>query len=295
MWEETIQRIPLEKQKLLTQIVERLSAVPGVRAVVLGGSYARGTQKPGSDLDVAMYYAEDAPFSLDAVRRVAESISAQGTPDVTDFYGWGAWVNGGAWIHTAAGKVDFLYRNLDQVQRAIDDACRGVIHHDFNQQPAYGFYSVIYLAETRINLPLYDPHGEIARLKEQVAVYPPALKEKGAASNLWMAEFSLIHAEGYAKGGNGYAAVGALTRTAAFLTQALFALNETYFISDKTAMQEVAAFPLAPQGYAERLSAVLAHPGQTAEELQAAVKAMYGVWSSVVELTGGSYKPAFRV
>jgi hypothetical protein len=30
---------------------------------------------------------------------------------------------------------------------------------------------------------------------------------------------------------------------ASFLTQALFALNETYFMSDKTAVQEMATFP----------------------------------------------------
>ena len=78
---------------------------------------------------------------------------------VTGFYEWGAWVNGGAWIHNPVCKVDFLYRNLDQVKRTIDDAKRGILHHDYAQQPAYGFYSVIYLAETQICLPLYDPQG----------------------------------------------------------------------------------------------------------------------------------------
>ena len=35
---------------------------------------------------------------------------------VTGMDEWGPWVNGGAWIQTPVGKVDFLYRNLDQVQ-----------------------------------------------------------------------------------------------------------------------------------------------------------------------------------
>jgi predicted nucleotidyltransferase len=287
--------LPSEKQTLLDKIVDRLSAVQGVKAVALGGSYARGTQRLDSDLDIALYYLESEPFQIDQIRRVAADISTQGTPDVTDFYGWGAWVNGGAWIQTSSGKVDFLYRNLDQVQSTIDDAIRGITAHDFNQQPAYGFYSVIYLAETAVCLLLYDPEGRLARLKDQVAVYPPLLKEKTIASALWLAEFSLLHAAGYASNGDVYATTGALTRVASYLTQALFALNETYFMNDKTAMKEIAGFSNTPTGYVERLSAILAHPGSTAGELENATRLMSGLWSEVVALTDGSYQPAFRL
>ena len=59
--------LPPEKQALLDTITARLSAVPGVIAVVLGGSYARGTARPESDLDVAMYYAEQRPFEIDDI------------------------------------------------------------------------------------------------------------------------------------------------------------------------------------------------------------------------------------
>ena len=287
--------LPPEKQTLLDDIVARLSVVPGVQAVVLGGSYARGQQRPGSDLDVAIYYHEAAPFDIEAIRRIALDLAPDNPPSVTDFYGWGAWVNGGAWIHHPVCKVDFIFRNIDQVQRTIQDALRGVTHHDFNQQPAYGFYSVIYLGETFVCRPLFDPHGYVARLKEQVAVYPPLLKEKIVSGHLWMAEFSLLHADGYAASGDVYAAAGAMTRTASLLTQVLFALNETYFMNDKTALKEIAAFPIAPAGYGDALSEVLAHPGRTSAELQGSVKALRALWSSVVALTGGAYQPAFRL
>lgn len=72
-----------------------------------------------------------------------------------------------------------------------------------------------------------------------------------------MAEFSLLHAVGYAASGNVYATVGTLTRVASYLTQALFALNETYFVSDKTAVQEMATFAILPLGYLGRLSSLL--------------------------------------
>jgi hypothetical protein len=287
--------VPSEKLALLQAIVSALSPVPGVRAVALGGSYARGTQRPGSDLDVAMYYHESDPFRIEDIRAVAAQISAQGAPEVTDFYGWGAWVNGGAWIHTAVSKVDFLYRNIDQVQRTIDEAHQGMMRHDYDQQPAFGFYSVIYLAETRVCLPLYDPAGELARLKEQVAVYPARLKEKTIARDLWAAEFTLLHCDGYAAKGDVYATAGGLARVSGYLTQALFALNETYFMTDKTAMAEIGGFALAPGDYAARLSTVLAQLGQTPQELTAATRGLRELWSEVVGLSGGSYQPAFRI
>jgi predicted nucleotidyltransferase len=295
--------LPPEKQAQLDAIAARLSSVPGVVAIALGGSFARGTARPDSDLDVAIYYEERRPFAIEDIRAIATAFSIAGPPDVTDFYGWGAWVNGGAWIRTDAGKVDFIYRNLDQVRRTIDDAVRGITNHDFNQQPAFGFYSVTYLGETHVCVPLHDPAGHLAALKKQVAAYPPVLKEKTVLSSLWLAEFSLAHAVGYAERGDGYAVAGALTRTAAFLTQVLFALNETYFLSDKTALAEIGAGfhrarPLVPSGYPERLRGVLGHLGETPAELAASTGSVRELWASVVGLAGDEglrYRPFFTL
>src|SRR5262245_52916489 len=105
--------IPTEKQAHLSSIVTALAELPGVIAVVLGGSYARGTHHALSDLDLGVYYSEAAPFSIEEIRRVAQQYAVGAPPIVTDFYEWGPWVNGGAWIQTAMGKVDFIYRNVE--------------------------------------------------------------------------------------------------------------------------------------------------------------------------------------
>jgi hypothetical protein len=294
--------LPPQKQALLEAVAARLAAVPGVVAVVLGGSHARGTARPDSDLDVGIYYEERRPFAIDAIRAVAAEISIAGPPDVTDLYGWGPWVNGGAWIRTAAGKVDFVYRNLDQVRRTIDEAARGSSGHHFDQQPAFGFYGVIYLGETRACVPLHDPAGHVAALKRAVAVYPPLLRQKTVTSSLWLAEFSIDHAERWAGRGDGYAVAGALTRTAAYLTQVLFALNETYFMGDKSAMAEIeagfrAARPLVPPDYVPRLRAILGRIGESPGALAASAGALRELWASVVALAreeGIDYRPFFR-
>ena len=136
----TLTNLPEHKQLLVEQLVGQLSRVSGVAAVALGGSYAAGTQHAASDIDLGLYYLKADPFAITEIRRIADSVATQGATTVTDFYVWGPWVNGGAWIHTDAGKVDFLYRNLNQVQQTIEEAQQGRVSHHDDPQPAYGFY-----------------------------------------------------------------------------------------------------------------------------------------------------------
>lgn len=278
--------VPEQKRALLEALVSQLSAIEGVEAIVLGGSYASGTFHDASDMDIGLYYSEAAPFAIEEIRRIARGASSEQPVTVTDFYQWGAWVNGGAWIHTRHGKVDFLYRNLDHVHRTIDQAEQGISHHDYGQQPAYGFHSVIYLAETRACIPLFDPRQRIRDLKRRVEVYPPRLKQKIIQDSLWSVEFTLLHARGFADRADVYNTAGCMTRAASSLTQALFALNETYFMRDKQVMEVVEAFPIRPAGYVAEVCRILASPGSTREALTETVARMEQAWRDVVSLTG---------
>ncbi|MAS34830.1 MAG: DNA polymerase subunit beta [Anaerolineaceae bacterium] len=285
--------LPPDKQLVVTAILAKLTAIAGVRAVVLGGSWAHGTQTSTSDIDLGLYYDEKAPFDIAAVRRVAAEVSVDGEPVVTEFYEWGAWVNGGAWIHTAGGKVDFLYRNLDQVRRVIAEARAGKTTLDYLQQPPYGFRSVIYLAETSICLPLYDPDHLIAELKQAVVDYPPKLKESVIQGNLWSVEFTLLHARTFASRADVYNTVGCLTRALSALTQVLFALNETYFISDKRAIDTIETFGIRPEDYRARVERILAHPGADVDALSQTVAALDELFRQVVDLAGAWYQPKY--
>jgi predicted nucleotidyltransferase len=292
---DALMYLPNEKKSLVEQIVNRLQTVDGIQAVVLGGSYASGSQHSDSDIDLGLYYAPTNPFRVSDIRQVAHDLSSSKEPVVTDFYEWGAWVNGGVWMQTAAGKVDFLYRNLDQVTQTIEEARQGICHHDYDQQPSNGFYSVIYLAETSICLPLYDPHGHINRLKQRVQTYPPLLRERIIQDGLWNAEFTLSFARTFAKQNDIYNTTACLVRIAANLTQVLFALNETYFLREKQVMNVISGFPLVPEDYANRLTAVLAAPCHDRMSLEASVQQMNNLWNEVVGLTEGKYQPKYPV
>jgi hypothetical protein len=292
---DNIPNLPEQKRRLLEQFVGQLCRVESMAAIVLGGSYASGTHHETSDIDIGLYYREAKPFSIADIRCIAEGVSINGKATVTGFYEWGAWVNGGAWIHTQQGKVDFLYRNLDHVQRTIAEVQQGISRHDYDQQPTYGFYSVIYLAETQICIPLYDPDRLVAKLKRQVEIYPPKLKQKVIRDSLWASEFTLLHARGFAAQGDVYNTVGCLTRVASNITQALFALNENYFIRDKQVLDTVATFPNLPSGYIQQVTRILACPGSTAQELTKSVGDLEQAWRSVVALDGIQYEPEFQV
>jgi uncharacterized protein DUF4037/nucleotidyltransferase-like protein len=288
--------MPAEKLRTLNVIVDRVRSVPNVVAVVLGGSYAGGLARSDSDIDIGLYYRDASPFPIDRLRSIAESVCLPGSiPTVTGFYEWGPWVNGGAWIQTPTGKVDFLYRSLEHVRTVIEEGCSGVWRHDFDQQPPYGFRSVVYLGETCICVPLYDPDGEIARLKQSIANYPEALRSRIVQECLWAVEFSLHFCRGFADVADVYSAAGCMTRIAQYLVQALFALNNEYFVSDKYANRLIDQFPSRPRDFTSRLAGVLASPGADTSGLTRSADILTSLWLETVGLTSGTYQPRFRL
>jgi hypothetical protein len=144
-------------------------------------------------------------------------------------------------------------------------------------------------------MPLYDPEHSIQRIKQRVETYPPLLKERVVADALWSAEFTLLFARDYAVRADVYNTAGCLMRVLANLTQALFAINEKYFLSDKRVMKKIGAFAQLPSGYVERVTTALAHVGATAEELALTVAGIESVWQDVVALAGAMYQPRFRL
>jgi len=111
------------RQETLNNVVNDLTQTENVVAVVLGGSFAVGKATSTSDLDIGIYYSNKNPFDIGDIKSIANKY-AIADPTVTGFYEWGPWVNGGAWIETASGKVDFLYRNIEQVTSTIEAAKR---------------------------------------------------------------------------------------------------------------------------------------------------------------------------
>jgi len=68
----------------------QLGALQGVKAVVLGGSQARGMAQAGSDIDLGILYSELEPLSIQSIREIAEELSNTPRPVVTGLYEGGS-------------------------------------------------------------------------------------------------------------------------------------------------------------------------------------------------------------
>lgn len=275
------------------EIASRLKAVPNILAVVLGGSWARQTAQPSSDLDIGIYYHENNPPNIEAIRAVARTIAiAKTEPIVSGFYDWGAWVNGGAWIKTEHGNVDFLYRNVVQVRRTIEEAKQGKYYHDFHQQPTFGFTSIIYLAEVHYLVPLFDPDNLTCKLKKSIETYPPRLKQKIVHNSLWSGEFTLIHASTFAKRADSWNTICSLGKIGFYLLQTIYALNETYYFGDKGALQATGTFAVAPADFESHWNTIF--DLSASYSLIDRVNTAANLWSSVADLVQ-DYSPKFNL
>ena len=283
----------MDLNAFLQVIVAKLIKVDGLQAIVLGGSWASGTQRPDSDIDLGLYYREASSLDINQIRKIANELNDFPDPEVTELGGWGRWVNGGAWLTVKGQRVDFLYRNIDFVSMIIDECNRGETQFDYLQQPPYGFYSYIYCAETQMCKILYDPQNAIAGLKSKVSSYPELLKSNIIHGFLWHAEFSLEVAKKSANSGDVYFVAGCLTRIASSLVQVLYALNETYFISDKRLKKDVEQFSLKPQDFALRLDRILGEIGRDSKKIEETLLNTQSLLSEVIELCRDQYTPKF--
>ncbi|WP_437956100.1 nucleotidyltransferase domain-containing protein [Sorangium sp. So ce119] len=269
----------------------RLGEVPGVAAVVLGGSLSRGEGHPDSDIDLGIYYEPERPPDLDALRALARELCAGGAEDavaplakelhgsvpedvVTPIGAWGPWINGGAWLDIEGRRVDWLYRDLARVRRVIAECRAGQVTCDYQPGHPHGFLNAIYLAEVHDCRPLFDPDGALGPLKALVTPYPPLLRRAIIDRFLWEAGFALDTSHKAGRRGDVLYVSGCLFRAAASLVQALFALNERYLSNEKGAVQRTRALPRCPEGFADRVEAALAAPGQGAEALLGSIGRM---------------------
>jgi predicted nucleotidyltransferase len=280
-----------ERRALVDSLAARLGEIPGVAAVVLGGSFARGFATADSDIDLGVLYREAAPFAVERVRALAAEVDDSRAPVVTDFWVWGPWVNGGAWLTVRGQRVDFLYRSVEQLERVIADAHAGRFELHYGQLPPFGYLSATYLGDLDVCVPLVDPTGLVAALKRRVRVYPEALRRALVQAYLWASEFTLeSFAVKFAKRGDVLGTAGCLTRVAHQLVRVLFALNRRHLLSDKTALAEIASFADAPRDFGARVTRALAHVGETPEELARSVGALAELVGETLRLCGPLYQ-----
>lgn len=234
----------MEATTLVNHIVDRLRHVDGLIGIVLGGSRARGTHTPASDIDLGLFYDPATPPDFVALCQVAAELDDEHRSDViTRVGGWGPWINGGGWLTVQGLPVDFLYRDLAKVTRIVEDCCAGRIEIAYQPGHPHGFVTSIYMAEVAHCQLLWDPTGVLAALKAKTQPYPRALQQATLDKFQWEIDFSLdVAHKAIGRGDVSYVA-GCCFRAVACLAQTLFALNGHYLMNEKGAIALAATFP----------------------------------------------------
>lgn len=259
--------------ELAGRLAERLAQIEGVEAVVLGGSRARGEQHPDSDVDIGIYCRPERPLAVDALRRLARELDDRRLPNlVTNPGEWGPWINGGGWLRVEGRQVDWLYRDLDRVTRTIEECRAGRPTSHYQPGHPHGFHSHIYAGEVHHCQVLYDPEGSLADLKALTTDYPPLLKRALVRRFLWEAGFALDTSRKSAERGETFYVSGCLFRCVACLVQVLFALNERYFVNEKSSVRTVESFVCRPDDFGETVTSVLAQPGDSPDRLTESIE-----------------------
>lgn len=156
------------------------------------------------------------------------------------------------WLTVNHYPVDFLYRDINKVSSVMDQCLHGELTIDYYPGHPHGFINFIYMAEIALCHILWDPNEAVLALKSRTASYSHTLKKSLIEKFLWEATFSLSAAsKSIGRRDVSYAA-GCCFRSISCLNQALFAMNECYWMNEKGAVQIANTFAITPMDYENR-------------------------------------------
>jgi hypothetical protein len=252
-------------EALLSRLVAALAPVPGIEAIALGGSRARGTATASSDYDIGLYYRGRRPIDIAALSTVAASLDDRGAKaEVTPLGGWGPWIDGGGWLRIDGIHVDLLYRDLDRVTTAIDDAQAGRVEPHYQPGHPHAFLPTSYVGEVAYARALHDPNGSLTVLRARTTSYPPALAAALRRRFEWEATFALANARKSLDRDDVSYLAGCAFRAIASLCQTLFALNGVWLLNEKGAVAAVDGFARKPADFSRRVARLYADLGSGA-------------------------------
>jgi predicted nucleotidyltransferase len=244
------------------KIAQAVSAVGGVKAVVLGGSQSRGEAAADSDYDLGVYYRA-GELDTSALARVLWELDDSHGDALLHLPGeWGRWINGGAWLSVEGVSVDILLRETGRVEAVLWDCLSGNITIDYQCGHPFGFVNTIYAAEVHFCKPLWqdgsEPVSALKAMLVQEGGYPAVMREAVIRKFLWEAWFSLSCGRKPALAGEINYAMGSAFRSVTAWSEVLYALNGKYLMNEKQALTQASRMERAPADLEKRVQSAYA-------------------------------------
>ena len=143
-----------EREKMditLKKIVDLLNDINGLEAIVLGGSQARGSQDNDSDIDIGLYYNPETIDLLRLENKVQELDQEHRENLLAKPGEWGEWVNGGCWLVKENRHVDLILRDIERVQKAIQEGQEGIVTAHYQVGHPHAYLNIMYMGELSIS------------------------------------------------------------------------------------------------------------------------------------------------
>ncbi len=247
----------------VTALAAALAECPGVIGIVLGGSWARGRNRPDSDVDLGLYY-DSAAFDWTTVADLLKARDDSGNPrGLAPPGSWGPWMNGGAWLRVGGLAVDVLLRDFRFIEGVAADAVNGVFSSNYLPGFPHGWHSFMSLSEVYYNVPLSGDVDRLRGLRATIDPYPEALRASIIDRFLYEARFSALLLHKIEGRDEAVQSAGLAYRGAMCLVHVLFALNRTYLVNEKGAYAVASDFEHLPQDFVARIGGAVDLDGRS--------------------------------
>jgi len=208
-------------EEFIAEVVTACRRLPNAEGVTLGGSRARGDNRPDSDWDFGVYYRGE----LDVA--VFERLGWSG--HVYRPFDWGRVMYGGAVFDLDSRHFDIHYRNLDVVKQWTAEA-------------EEGRFEIHILGFHLAGIPTYMLPGELATSNVlwgslPKPSYPAALRRSAPAHWLQRAFSELGYSHYWASTANPVSCAGALARAVLQCAHARLAHRGVWALNEKRMVQ----------------------------------------------------------